>query len=440
MRSLRSPPPPPAGTPRPCAPRNLRSCRAKAAGPSTAAVPPIPPAPPAARRARRASPRGPRSALMVVSSAATAHSLLPQPCRAPRRCPCRSSRPAVSSRYACAATRSERATVRLSHACRPKSTARIEHIRSQRPPEERNRRDVAGQNAGQRVRVHGAAGASQRKVGKQEELHAAGQGRPTDPQRVLRIAQPRADPHVDQEARIDQRRRDRIAAAAADPSPPSTPAAKAKPASPANGRRQKDSAPRRARNSVLGQPRIKAPRTIRADRQGPGAAASVFFCMRFLLIIYFNYLSARPDAGLVRFPQSLGRARHVAGPPAPDEQRVAQPVQISDRLRRNALHARQRHARPAPRGGTPCGRCAAPHSAGCRPAARTSAAAAALRSCGPSPLPVAPLRRPVTRACLGCTSSGSVARIEPRLNSSCCTRSRMAASGAKPRRPRPPSR
>src|SRR5262249_40023603 len=48
--------------------------------------------------------------------------------------------------------------------------------------------------------------------------------------------------------------------------------------------------------------------------------------------------------GLVRPPERLGRSYGMSRPSAPHEQRITQPIQVADRLRRHAFHASQRNA------------------------------------------------------------------------------------------------
>src|SRR5205823_14206870 len=87
--------------------------------------------------------------------------------------------------------------------------------------------------------------------------------------------------------------------------------------------------------------RINAPSAIRPMANG----LALLFCIDFSFHSnYLYYLSAgQPRRRLVRLPQSFSDPRDVAGPTAPDEQRVAQPVQIFYSLGWNAFHATRRH-------------------------------------------------------------------------------------------------
>ena len=143
----------------------------------------------------------------------------------------------------------------------------------------------------------------------------------------------------------------------------------------------------------------------------------------------------KPAKPPVRLPQRFRHAEPMAGPAAPDEQRVARAGSgIADRFVQLGHRAPARRKRRSARRQTVRQMCSSALSR--EPPGSTN------ERSGGSPSFIRSISRSscslsaaVMRACFGCTSSGSVARIEPRLKSSCCTRrSIRSSSGSSARR------
>ena len=100
---------------------------------------------------------------------------------------------------------------------------------------------------------------------------------------------------------------------------------------------------------------------------------------------------SRPS--LIRLPQCLRRALQVTRPSTPDEQRVAQPVQIANRFGWDAFNSRERDAGPLR---SPARRTANVQLRVSRlsPGSTNNRSAQAARSPGPSPFRAAPRPRP----------------------------------------------
>ena len=226
------------------------------------------------------------------------------------------------------------------------------------------------------------------------------------------------DPHIDQEARVNNGRGPRVAAAA----PPACPRwirrhhhRERKQISPEPRNPRSREQARSAKRRDIGRMRHQTPQSAE-QRESKSERP------RFRLILHNRLPMVTPETPPDSAPTSIS---------ATPSRWLAQRLQTN-----SASLSRFRYFKPA--SSTLPARASATQTRSARrqmvrqtcssalsrdrPAERTIAAAASpsfMRSISRSSCS---LSAAVMRACFGCTSSGSVARIEPRLNSSCCTR------------------